>query len=72
MKIKRLVRVSVPYEITLLSNQVLWRVDYRRVSVPYEITLLSNANVDDYLVPSVSVPYEITLLSNEFLILLQS
>ena len=35
--------VSVPYEITLLSN--LNNVDFlnRIVSVPYEITLLSNS-----------------------------
>ena len=39
--------VSVPYEITLLSN---WKMNNEYifpVSVPYEITLLSN-NIDYY------------------------
>ena len=36
------VGVSVPYEITLLSNLVLAVIDLILVSVPYEITLLSN------------------------------
>ena len=35
-------RVSVPYEITLLSNLRFRRQVDRGVSVPYEITLLSN------------------------------
>ena len=34
--------VSVPYEITLLSNSRLATTSAGRVSVPYEITLLSN------------------------------
>ena len=34
--------VSVPYEITLLSNYTSELVVGYRVSVPYEITLLSN------------------------------
>ena len=34
--------VSVPYEITLLSNYVSIRGEGFSVSVPYEITLLSN------------------------------
>ena len=34
--------VSVPYEITLLSNLSKFTSDQRSVSVPYEITLLSN------------------------------
>ena len=34
--------VSVPYEITLLSNQGCVDEDVLDVSVPYEITLLSN------------------------------
>ena len=34
--------VSVPYEITLLSNMVSAFVSANQVSVPYEITLLSN------------------------------
>ena len=35
-------KVSVPYKITLLSNNVN-NVDFlERVSVPYKITLLSN------------------------------
>ncbi len=34
--------VSVPYEITLLSNSVVLGIRYVVVSVPYEITLLSN------------------------------
>ena len=36
-------RVSVPYEITLLSNTFANLVYSTSVSVPYEITLLSNA-----------------------------
>ena len=57
-------RVSVPYEITLLSNlkSNLNNVDF--VSVPYEITLLSNLKSNLNNVDFVSVPYEITLLSN--------
>ena len=35
--------VSVPYEITLLSNHPDDGVNVSLVSVPYEITLLSNA-----------------------------
>ena len=34
--------VSVPYEITLLSNTSRSITTYIKVSVPYEITLLSN------------------------------
>ncbi len=34
--------VSVPYEITLLSNEVNAYAVTDNVSVPYEITLLSN------------------------------
>ena len=34
--------VSVPYEITLLSNIVYAEGESSQVSVPYEITLLSN------------------------------
>ena len=34
--------VSVPYEITLLSNAHTTASTPRNVSVPYEITLLSN------------------------------
>ena len=34
--------VSVPYEITLLSNRKLVKERRGIVSVPYEITLLSN------------------------------
>ena len=34
--------VSVPYEITLLSNPVEGVIVLTFVSVPYEITLLSN------------------------------
>ena len=34
--------VSVPYEITLLSNHPDSGVNVSLVSVPYEITLLSN------------------------------
>ena len=35
-------KVSVPYEITLLSNEVKRADKPPYVSVPYEITLLSN------------------------------
>ena len=57
--------VSVPYEITLLSNggYVYFKVIF--VSVPYEITLLSNIYQPADTVFFVSVPYEITLLSNK-------
>ena len=34
--------VSVPYEITLLSNAFVYFSEKTFVSVPYEITLLSN------------------------------
>ena len=34
--------VSVPYEITLLSNATYFAQRELKVSVPYEITLLSN------------------------------
>ena len=37
-----MIPVSVPYEITLLSNLFLRLVFGNTVSVPYEITLLSN------------------------------
>ena len=39
--------VSVPYEITLLSNAVTALVLGVVVSVPYEITLLSNERQDN-------------------------
>ena len=35
-------KVSVPYEITLLSNSIIADEALKQVSVPYEITLLSN------------------------------
>ena len=38
--------VSVPYEITLLSNSLFLGVVGSIVSVPYEITLLSNPALD--------------------------
>ena len=56
--------VSVPYEITLLSNNTSARFKSRKVSVPYEITLLSNGSFCLRFFIIVSVPYEITLLSN--------
>ena len=34
--------VSVPYKITLLSNNEMAKFAKQSVSVPYEITLLSN------------------------------
>ena len=37
-----ILKVSVPYEITLLSNIALHVNKGKTVSVPYEITLLSN------------------------------
>ena len=58
--------VSVPYEITLLSNTVKVADKNTEVSVPYEITLLSNIECNYYKPVNVSVPYEITLLSNEW------
>ena len=58
--------VSVPYEITLLSNDASIRVNTCYVSVPYEITLLSNSTSFLFTSLIVSVPYEITLLSNFF------
>ena len=59
--------VSVPYEITLLSNPRSARRQSLFVSVPYEITLLSNMAVTEQEETAVSVPYEITLLSNYIL-----
>ena len=56
--------VSVPYEITLLSNFHPDDGIDVSVSVPYEITLLSNYLSSWILTERVSVPYEITLLSN--------
>ena len=56
--------VSVPYEITLLSNSESLNTLISLVSVPYEITLLSNLKKGHYHLLLVSVPYEITLLSN--------
>ena len=59
-----LLLVSVPYEITLLSNNNWTSITAVTVSVPYEITLLSNYIFLIQLLKLVSVPYEITLLSN--------
>ena len=56
--------VSVPYEITLLSNPYELNNENSQVSVPYEITLLSNELSQIEKRDKVSVPYEITLLSN--------
>ena len=56
--------VSVPYEITLLSNRKISKKVALNVSVPYEITLLSNCLLIFPAIIIVSVPYEITLLSN--------
>ena len=56
--------VSVPYEITLLSNPFVCEAYDFYVSVPYEITLLSNVLSVILGIRYVSVPYEITLLSN--------
>ena len=58
------VAVSVPYEITLLSNLLRFSISFPKVSVPYEITLLSNEAARAISTGTVSVPYEITLLSN--------
>ena len=63
-EIRKIRKVSVPYEITLLSNHYLLQSFYYNVSVPYEITLLSNTKRCKQRTCSVSVPYEITLLSN--------
>ena len=60
-------RVSVPYEITLLSNGIRYVVPSQSVSVPYEITLLSNPSNKRLRKLIVSVPYEITLLSNDYI-----
>ena len=57
-------QVSVPYEITLLSNLLVNLILCLLVSVPYEITLLSNNYFHTLWEYIVSVPYEITLLSN--------
>ncbi len=57
-------KVSVPYEITLLSNNNWTSITAVTVSVPYEITLLSNVPLFGLNGTPVSVPYEITLLSN--------
>ena len=59
--------VSVPYEITLLSNVLVFLTSSVKVSVPYEITLLSNYSEGEAIESGVSVPYEITLLSNEYM-----
>ena len=64
--------VSVPYEITLLSNSRYRIANAKDVSVPYEITLLSNTRYKCFGKLIVSVPYEITLLSNLPLITLPS
>ncbi len=56
--------VSLPYEITLLSNLTDVERTYIFVSLPYEITLLSNTYQDNRSACFVSLPYEITLLSN--------
>ena len=40
--ITSIIEVSVPYEITLLSNGFVHIEECYKVSVPYEITLLSN------------------------------
>ncbi len=58
-------KVSVPYEITLLSNYAVLNCTKLNVSVPYEITLLSNLTMKMFIISLVSVPYEITLLSNK-------
>mgnify|MGYP006926289052 CR=1 FL=1 len=63
-KIRNPPTVSVPYEITLLSNGSCFLLSSIIVSVPYEITLLSNSLMSNERIFSVSVPYEITLLSN--------
>ena len=42
--------VSVPYEITLLSNVCGAVIALAYVSVPYEITLLSNSKYDDIVI----------------------
>ena len=64
-----LLLVSVPYEITLLSNATWFAQRELKVSVPYEITLLSNHCSLALLELYVSVPYEITLLSNATLVI---
>ena len=56
--------ISVPYEITLLSNVSRTFGSFFFISVPYEITLLSNVVPPHINTESISVPYEITLLSN--------
>ena len=72
MILPRLSIVSVPYEITLLSNLHSVNLESGFVSVPYEITLLSNSIPYNHIIVMVSVPYEITLLSNYILSLYKS
>ena len=57
-------RCLLPYEITLLSNQIVRHINSFCVLLPYEITLLSNWNEHHWLKKRVLLPYEITLLSN--------
>ena len=57
-------KISVPYEITLLSNLDFSDALVIIISVPYEITLLSNVVPPIFIWGFISVPYEITLLSN--------
>ena len=46
---ERVFSVSVPYEITLLSNLAKAVTSLTFVSVPYEITLLSNGAWSGFL-----------------------
>ena len=55
---------SLPYEITLLSNDLHNTVCQNEASLPYEITLLSNLAGRLRRWTIASLPYEITLLSN--------
>ncbi len=61
--------VSIPYEFTLLSNNLGIGIIKFCVSIPYEFTLLSNAARLQHYLCSVSIPYEFTLLSNKHLLI---
>ena len=58
--------VLLPYEITLLSNNITVILAKIDVLLPYEITLLSNSILGYFGFDLVLLPYEITLLSNGY------
>ena len=63
-RVEEVFLVSIPYGLTLLSNNCCHHLIPTTVSIPYGLTLLSNDIAGRSNNGLVSIPYGLTLLSN--------